>query len=362
VFVISPHARIENQRPLKQILTALSLPLLGLMLACGAHSSSPASTSIAPASASFAPAHMTYAIVGYSWNVVPQLVAQQKGFFTKRGLTVEYSVSGQSASSCQQVLAKAVEAAECSLNDMVQADEQGGAHLVEVMNQTTTALQYGVMAKTGINSWADLKGKNVMIGGPKDNTAYYFHVMARANGLKDSDYNLQFAGASGARFAALKSGAVDAAILSDPTFTQATLGGFKALDTLVPKYLNASNYAGGGPVVNPDWAKTHADIIERYIAGLLEANRWIYDPANKQALFDTVHEKLNLDQAAFDQTYKNTVVDSKQWSADGKVDDAAMTGVLKGLVDLGSLKEPLPAPTKYYDTTYLTAAQKLVGR
>jgi len=245
---------------------------------------------------------------------------------------------------------------------MVQADEQGGAHLVEVMNQTTTALQYGLMAKQGINSWNDLKGKSIIIGGPKDNTAFYLHVMARANGLKDGDYNLQFAGASSARFAALKSGAVDAAILSDPTFTQAALGGYKTLDTLVPKYLNASNYAGGGPVVLPDWAKAHSDIVARYIAGLLEANRWIYDPANKSALFDAVHEKLNLDQPAFDLTYKNTVVDSKQWSTDGKIDEAAMAGVLKGLVDLGSLKEPLPPASKYYDTSYLTAAQKLLSR
>ena len=343
-------------------LLVLGLPALALTLACGTHTSQPSAQSGPAASLAFAPAHMTYAIVGYSWNVVPQLVAQQRGFFSKRGLTVEYTVSGQSASSCQQVLAKAVELAECSLNDMVQADEQGGAHLVEVMNQTTTALQYGLMAKAGINSWADLKGRTLIIGGPKDNTAYYLHVMARANGLKDSDYNLQFAGASSARFAALKSGAVDAAILSDPTFTQAALGGYKTLDTLIPKYLNAGNYAGGGPVILPDWAKAHPDIVERYIAGLLEANQWIYDPANKPALFDTVHEKLNLDQAAFDQTYKNTVLDSKQWSVDGKVDEAAMTGVLKGLVDLGSLKEPLPPASKYYDTTYLAAALKLLGR
>lgn len=341
----------------------IALPAILLAFACGTHTSQPsAQTGPAATSQAFAPAKMTYAIVGYSWNVVPQLVAQQKGFFSKRGLSVDFSVAGQSASSCQQLLAKAVEMAECSLNDMVQADEQGGAHLVEVMNQTTTALQYGVMVKAGINSWADLKGKSVIIGGPKDNTAYYFHVIARANGLKDTDYSLQYAGASGARFAALKSGAVDAAILSDPTFTQAAQGGYKTLDTLVPKYLNAGNYAGGGPVVLPEWAKAHPDVASRYIAGLLDANNWIYDPANKAALYDVVHEKLNLDQAAFDETYKNTVIDSKQWSTDGKIDDAAINGVLKGLVDLGSLKEPLPPASKYYDTTYLNAALKLVGK
>jgi NitT/TauT family transport system substrate-binding protein len=342
----------------------LAVAVILFATACRANGSPAGNTSTPAANQtqSTAPAHMNYALVGYSWNVVPYLVAQSEGFFSKRGLTVDFSIAGQSAASCQQLLAKAAEAAECSLNDMIQADQAGGAHLVEVMNQTTTALQYGVMVKSGINSWSDLKGKSIIVGGPKDNTAYYFHVLARANGLKDSDYNFQYAGASSARFAALKSGAVDAAILSDPTFTQAQQSGYKTLDTLVPKYLNAGNYAGGGPAVNPDWAKSHSDVVARFIAGILEANNWIYNPANKQKVYDDVHEKLNLDQAAFEQTYQASVVDSKQWSQDGKIDDAGIVGVMKGLVDLGSLKEPLPPASNFYDAQYLSAAQKMLGK
>jgi NitT/TauT family transport system substrate-binding protein len=348
------HARI--------LLLAAILVLLSGAQACRSSTNSGSSASPVPAQGqTFAPAHLNYVLVGYSWSIVPELVAQAQGFFTKRNLTVDYTVSGQSAASCQQVLARAADMSECSLNDMIQADQTGGAHLVEVMNQTFTALQYGIMVKPGISSWSDLKGKTVIIGGPKDNTAYYFHVMAAANGFKDSDFNFQYAGASGARFAALKSGAVDAAILSDPTFTQAQQSGLKTLDTLVPKYLNASNYAGGGPVVSPDWAKSHADVIERFIAGLLEANNWIYDPANKQAVYNDVHDKLNLDQQAFDQTYQSSVLDSKQWSTDGKITDAGIVGVMKGLEDLGSLKEPLPPASNFYDAEYVTAAQKMLG-
>jgi NitT/TauT family transport system substrate-binding protein len=343
-------------------LLAVALTLLSAGLACRANVSPSGSTATPAAtqSQSFAPAHIDVSLTGYSWNVVPELVAQSQGFFSKRGLTVDYNIAGQSAASCQQLLAKAADIGECSLNDMIQAD-QSGAHLFEVMNQTTTALQYGVMVKAGINSWADLKGKTIIIGGPKDNTAYYFRLLARSNGLKDSDYSFTYAGASGARFAALKSGAVDAALLSDPTWRQAQESGYKTLDTLVPKYLNVGNYAGGGPVVAPEWAKAHPDVIERFIAGLLEANAWIYNPANKQATYDAVHEKLNLDQAAFDQVYQASVVDSKQWSLDGAIDPNGITGVMKGLVDIGSMKEPLPDPKTYYDTTYLNAAQKLMA-
>jgi ABC-type nitrate/sulfonate/bicarbonate transport system substrate-binding protein len=321
----------------------------------------PASGPAAAASATPPPAHLTYAMINYSWTTVPHLVAQAKGFFAQQNLTVDYVVAGQSASTCHQVLAKAANFGECSLNDLIQAD-QSGANLIDIMGETVTTVQDGIMTKPSINSWSDIKGKTVMVGGPKDNTAYFFHVMARANGVKDTDYNFQYAGASAARFAALKSGAVDVSVLSDPYYAEAQASGFKALDFLIPKYLNSDNYAGQGFVVTPEWAKANSDEAERFIAALLNAARWIYDPANKQELYSIVHEKLNLTQDAFDETYQNTLVDSKEFSADGQITDQGVGGVLKGLVDLGSLKEPLPPASKFYDTTYVNGAHKLLGR
>jgi ABC-type nitrate/sulfonate/bicarbonate transport system substrate-binding protein len=308
------------------------------------------------------PAHLTYVFTSVAWNIAAEEVAQAKGFFAEQNLTVDLPVAGQSASACQQVLAKAADLAQCSLNDMIQADEAGGAHLILLMNENTTALQYGVIAKPSINSWADLKGKTVIVGGPKDNTLYYFHVMARANGLKDSDYNFQYAGATSARAAALKAGAVDVAMLANPVDNQLEQEGYHRLGNLLPTYLNADNYAGGGPVASRDWANAHRDEVTRYLAAISKSIAWINNPANKQELFAILGPKLNLTQDVFDQTYQTTVVDSKTWSNDGHVSDSAIEGVLKGLVDLGALKEPVPPASKYYDTSYLTAAHGLLGR
>lgn len=335
--------------------------LLVVPLVLGAACSAKSSGTPAPAAATQAakPTHVTYAIVGYTWNVVPDFVAQAKGFFTAENLTVDIPVAGQSAAACQQVLAKAAEIAECSLNDMIQADETGGAHLVTVMNENNTALQYGVMAKPNIKSWDGVKGKVVMVGGPKDNTVYYFHLMARAHGLKDGDYSFQYAGASSARFAALKSGAVDIAMLSDPFDTQAEAANYVRLDNLIPKYLSASNYAGGGPVVDAEWAKAHGDVVSRFDAAILKSVAWIYDPANKQALYDLVHDRFNLSQAAYDHLYETTIAGSKEWSTDGQITGPQVQGVMNGLEDLGALKPPLPPANKFYDTSNLGASQKL---
>ena len=332
--------------------------LVPLLLGAACSANAPSNSAPATATQAAKPAHLTYAQVGVTWTQVPIFVAQAKGFFTAENLSVDFPLAGQSAASCQQVLAKAAELGECSLNDMIQAD-QSGANLVTVLDESVTALQYGAMAKPTIKSWNDVKGKVVMVGGPKDNTAYYFHLMARAHGLKDSDYSFEYAGATPARFAALKSGAVDVAMLTNPSDVQAEQAGFVRLDNLVPKYLNGDNYSGGGAVADAAWAKAHSDELSRYIAASLKAVAWVYDPANKQELFKIVQPRLNLTQAAFDQVYQTTIVDSKEWSADGSTTDPAVEGVIKGLVDLGELKEPLPPANKFYDLTYDRAAQKL---
>jgi NitT/TauT family transport system substrate-binding protein len=209
----------------------------------------------AAASSTPGPAHLTYALVGpQSWTSAPDIVAEAKGFYAAQNLSVDFVVSGQSAAACQQVLAKAAQIGACSIGDMIQAVESSGAPLIQVFGQYAAPLNYSIMTKPNLKTWADLKGKTVMVGGPKDNTVYFFRVMARANGLKDSDYDFEYAGASSARFAALKAGAVDGAILTDPYDAQAQQSGDIQLDTLVPKYVNASNYGYIITTVHKDWA------------------------------------------------------------------------------------------------------------
>ena len=80
-----------------------------------------------------------------------------------------------------------------------------------------------------IKSLKDLKGKTVSIGGQKDVTRIYLDRMLEPNGLKDSDVDLVYAGASSARLAALESGAVDAAILTSPYNFNAASDGFPVI-------------------------------------------------------------------------------------------------------------------------------------
>ena len=88
---------------------------------------------------------------------------------------------------------------------------------------------YALLAKPAIKSIEDLKGKTIIIGGAKDVTRIFTERMLAPNGLKSGDYDYVFAGATSARFSALQSGAVDAAILTVPFNFYAESAGYTNL-------------------------------------------------------------------------------------------------------------------------------------
>ena len=108
--------------------------------------------------------------------------------------------------------------------------------------------------------------------------------------------------------------------------------------------------------VNRDWARDHADELTRYIRAQSNAVAWLYDPKNKQEAFAIAGPKLNIDQTTFDRLSSATWSMPSSGLTTGKITDSGVQGVLNSLVELGNLKSPVPAPSKYYDLTYLNLA------
>ncbi len=109
---------MTTTRRSRALFGALAVCLIAVM-ACAPATSRPS----APADQSIEPKTIRMATVGIGWSTAPEMVAQEKGFYADEKLTVEANVAGASAATCQQILAKAADIGQCSLNDMVQAVE-----------------------------------------------------------------------------------------------------------------------------------------------------------------------------------------------------------------------------------------------
>ena len=80
---------------------------------------------------------------------MPLLVADEKGFFTAENLEVEINFGGQSSTVCQALSSRSVDMGNCSINDLIQSVEIGGAPLALLMTESVTALNYAAIARAG---------------------------------------------------------------------------------------------------------------------------------------------------------------------------------------------------------------------
>src|SRR5262249_55991523 len=107
-------------------------------------------------------------------------------------LTPILVLSHRGAALRQQPTAGSIDVAlSTGLADPMRAIDKGSP--IAIVRIEMQAPPYALLAKPAIKTWADLKGKTISIGGPKDITRIYLERMAGPNGLKPGDYHTVFA-------------------------------------------------------------------------------------------------------------------------------------------------------------------------
>jgi ABC-type nitrate/sulfonate/bicarbonate transport system substrate-binding protein len=281
----------------------------------------------------------------------PFYIAIEKGFFAAEDITVDKIFAPSSAAVILQATTGALDmTVEGAFVDVIRAIEKGSPlAIVRILVQTPP---YELLAKPSIKSLKELKGKTVSIGGPKDVTRIYLDRMLGPNGLKDSDVDLVFAGASSARLSALESGAVDAAMLTAPFNFYAASSGLRVIGRTAD-YI--TDLPQNGTVVNRNWASGHMSTVTRFLAAFNKGVDWFRDDRNRDeaiAILVTTG-KLKPDEVAKSYDFFRK---GEFFEPTGKVSKAkigAVTGVLESLGDLPSNidvdKLFLPGVTKVVD-------------
>src|SRR5215510_8022800 len=265
----------------------------------------------------------------------PIYIGLTKGYFAAEDIKPDLVFIQSSAALVQQLTAGSLDLAlSTGPADPMRAIDKGSP--IAIVRIEMQAPPYALMAKPAIKTWADLKGKTISIGGPKDITRIYLERMAGPNGVKPSDYDTVFAGATTARFSALQGGAVDAAILLPPFNFYAESAGFTNLGLTID-YAPELPFAGA--VVGRSWAAAHQATLAKVLAVHNKSMAWFSNPANRAEAVKVMVEasKLKDDDVAksYDFLHKNAFFENT-----GKVSRTKMGALLKALTDLGDIDGP----------------------
>lgn len=233
-----------------------------------------------------------------STNLWPIHIGIRKGLFEAADIKVDLVFAQSNASVIQQLAANSINISVGSgLVDPIRAVEKGAP--IALVRIETQKPPYALLAKPAIKSIADLKGKTVSVGGPKDITRIFFERMLAPSGVAPREVDLIFAGATSARMAALESGAADAALLTTPYNFHAEAAGYRNLGMTA----DTVDMPFSGVSINRNWASRNMMAAQAYLAVYSKAILWLEDPANRREAIDIMLAVSSLTPEDVEKSY-----------------------------------------------------------
>ncbi|HET7487388.1 MAG TPA: ABC transporter substrate-binding protein [Acidimicrobiales bacterium] len=226
----------------------------------------------------------------------PLQVAEEQGLFAKAGLDVKLTYFESYTDSINALNAGKLDANAQTLNDTVSAIAAGSPEQVVLVNDNSTGNDQ-IIAKPGIASVADLKGKKI---GVEEGTVDHFLLLLGLEkaGLKPGDVEIQPL-ATDAAASAFAAGQLDAAGVFAPFTTKALeLPGSKALFT-------SADFPGAIPdhiVFRRPFVAAHPAEVQKLVNAWFDTLAWI--AANKDQADAIMAKRAGVstaDYAAYDK-------------------------------------------------------------
>jgi ABC-type nitrate/sulfonate/bicarbonate transport system substrate-binding protein len=268
-----------------------------------------------------------------SANLWPVYIGINKGFFAAENLNIDLFFVQSSANLVQQLTAGSLHITmSTGLVDPIRAIDQGAP--IAIVRFEVQAPPYALLAKSGIKSLKELKGKTISLGGAKDITRIYVERMLAPHGVKPGEFDMVFAGATAARASALQSGAVDAAILLPPFNFHATAAGFNDLGLTIDY---AKDLPFSGTVINRNWAGANQAVLQRLLSAHSKSVEWFYDARNRDEAVKMMVTVSRLKAEDVEKAY-DFFRNGTFFERSGKISRAKMSSLIEALKSLGDVQ------------------------
>jgi NitT/TauT family transport system substrate-binding protein len=277
------------------------------------------------------------------------MIAEAKGFFKEGGVEVQSIGAQSTAAALQQVAAGSGDMASGGVTDPLYAIDKGAK--IGILRIIMQVPPYTLWAKPAIKSFADLGKKTIIVGGAKDITRIYLERMLGPNGLKNGDYDLVYAGTTPARYAALTSGGVDAAILLPPSSFKAENEGYTLIGRL-SDYVKDLPFTGFA--VNLNWALAHKPTVAAFLKAYRRGVEFFYDDKNRAEAIQIYVAQSRTAQADAEKTY-DYLKSIKAFAVSSEITPATLATIVKTMADAGEISNGDP---KLYLSSELSGLDK----
>jgi ABC-type nitrate/sulfonate/bicarbonate transport system substrate-binding protein len=292
-------------------------------------------------------------------KALPFHAGMAAGIFARQGIVLNLAFTDNSKNQRDGLAAGQFDVAQAALDNAVAMIEVAKADVIIVGGGDSGMNEFFVQAD--VKSFEDLRGRILVVDAPDTAYALQAKKILLQHGLKeDVDYQVKPVGAGALRFMAMANDRTNAAaILNLPFTVQAEHLGLRSLGRTVDLL---GPYQAGGAFVMREWARDHADVLDRYLAGYIASVRWVRDPANKEEAIKLLREKSSLTLAVAARTYELLVDPAFGFNLDARFDPAGFRNLLALRAEIQRKgEEPVP-PERYVDLGFYERALKRLDR
>ena len=284
---------------------------------------------------------------------LPAVAAQSQDIFARYGIEVEFVVLPSSDALRNDLADGKGDVAFVAADNAVAMVDSAGADVVIVMGGESAVNE--LIVQPEIESIGNLRGRKILVDAP--NTAYALQLkkILLMNGLQPGkDFELKTGGSASYRLRAMKEDKENAAsILNPPSSILAKHAGLVSLGsmrTLLGADLDRATFA-----LRP-WARDHTDLLEGYLAGYVQGQRWLMAPSNRTQVIALLMKESNVTGQIADEWYA-ALTQTGGYAKDARFDVEGFKKTLQLRAEVeteGNAK--VAASGKYYDLSYYRAA------
>jgi ABC-type nitrate/sulfonate/bicarbonate transport system substrate-binding protein len=279
-------------------------------------------------------------------------VASARGLYAQEGLAVEPLETGSTAGGVAALEAGRVEVAGNCPDHLVAAVERGAALVVVggVVDRPAAV----IVASPAFSRVEDLRGARVAFTETVGGTSSLLRSILRRHGLAAGDYAPVIIAGTPAQAEALRHGAVDAALLTQPFEARLLAEGCRLLGAASDYW---SAYAFTTLNVRREWAEEHAAELASFFRATLRAGRWLFDPTNAAAAQQILATATGLRANDVLATYRRYVEVGGVLAPEAEISGEGMRAVLDVMRE-EQLLAVAPAADWYLDASYWSEARR----
>lgn len=249
----------------------------------------------------------------------------KKGYFAAEGLDVKVvTVTG----GVEAVTAAAAGEAELGgMGSPIIVGAAAGVPIKIIGSPPASGQHFILVSRPQYKSLADLKGKPISPGAPGQGTIQAFNVIARAKGLKLSDFQNVNAGSTGTALAALQAGKVEAVITTETTGVKAELEGFGKVLERAADYFG--HYQHSFIFATNRFLQEKPDAVRAFLRAYRTTVEYLKAHPDEAIQFAVT--ELQQDEKPYRAVYGKEI---PTWDTSGRVDFEGTDNAIKILKDL----------------------------